>query len=622
MKRVKALWISLVFILFLAAPAMGETETIPDNPPVSWNLAEIYPDREAWLADYDAAMEMLQGYEAFQGRLNNAQTIFDYFQFAYFGELTRLQQKLRTYAHLGNSLDPGDPQYADLQVRLDAMTAEEGRLSAFAGPEINSLLPEERERIFSDPLFDGYSYFLRSYTDPERELPGEEAQWTEAVLTRGQGYAERIYKLLRYQEMPWPEITMPDGRRTKLTDSVYYGIIWNLRYTSGFRAEAAQLYQSRWKNFADTLAALLEEKAAQEYAGAQLKHYKTTREAKMDSSGVDPEIYDLMIETARAGVTDYQRDLKIQAREKNQKVLYDYNLPVPASRFIPRAMRYPEAVREVMEALSVLGDEYLGTFRDIILSGHVDVYPARNKPAEAFEYFAGKDSLPWVMLNYSSDSPAPETIAHEMGHAVYDALAAKYQPVQNGRPTIFTHEVASTVNEILYYSYKIAHAARDDEKLLYLEYLLNLFRNNFFTQVRYAEFEDDLYRTVEGGGGLSGGLLSEKWQELSEAYYGDTVESFPDARYGWAAVQHFFYDSYYVYQYATSVCCAASIAGRILDGREGAADSYLAFLKAGRSDDPRELLKIAGVDPMAPETFRTAMDFYRSLLDEYDVLVR
>jgi oligoendopeptidase F len=180
--------------------------------------------------------------------------------------------------------------------------------------------------------------------------------------------------------------------------------------------------------------------------------------------------------------------------------------------------------------------------------------------------------------------------------------------------------VASTTNELLYYHYKMSHAANDDERLYYLQNALELFTNTFFSQVMFAEFEDEVYRIIEAGDALDGEALSDRYLELLNAYRGDSIVSFPESKYHWAEIPHF-YQPYYVYMYATSITYAASIAQGILGGRENAVEDYLSFLKAGRSADPQTLLSIAGVDPLKEETYRAAMDYFKGLVDEYEQLV-
>ena len=615
MKRGLALFMTLVLLLSVMVTASAESAL-----PTTWDLTSVYGSVDEWQADYDTVMKMLDNYEQYRGKLNNAQDIYDYLQFAYFTELTRLQGKLNLYASLGSNLDSTDPVFAQLNAKLSAMNVKEAQLQAFADPEIFALPMEEREAIFSDPIFADYSYAVKRYTDPKSQPLGEEANAAMATISMALGYPYKTFERMEYVEMPHQTITMPDGTVRELTDAVYDDIIHSDEYSREFKAEANKLYGSRARNYINTMATLLEGNARQAYANALLSHFETTREAQLYAYDVKPEVYDMLIQCAHEGIEDYQRYYRAHARGLGLDELYTFDTATYVSDFNPGKIEYDDAVAEVIDALGVLGEDYIGKFKAILSSGHVDVYPTDTKTTGAFETQPSSDYLPWVLFNYNGYSDDVSTIAHEMGHAMYDALTTENQPKQYHSPTIFTQEVASTTNELLYYNYKMTHAASDDEKLYYLQNALDLFTETFFTQVMFAEFEDYFYQMVEAGKALDGEALSDKYFELLNEYNGDAVISFPEAKYRWADIPHFYY-VYYVYQYATSISYAASIAQGILNGRENAVEDYLSFLKAGRSADPQTLLSIAGVDPLKEETYRAAMDYFKSLVDEYERLV-
>ena len=615
MQKTLSILLAVVLLLSAAAPAMAE-----DKLPTQWDLSVIYASVDEWQADYDRVMEMLDRYEQYRGKLDNTQDIYDYLQFAYFTELTMLQRKLSAYAFLGSSMDVTDPVFAELNARLTAMSAKEGRVSAFATPEIYALPMEEREAIFSDPLFADYTYAMKDYTDPAKQPLGEEAAEAVATLSMALGYPEEAFQRMEYAEMPYLTITMPDGTEREITQQAYQDIAYSDEYDDELKEEATRLFYLRSAPYISTMAKLLEGNAKQAYAEALLNHYETTREAALDNYDVDPQVYDLLVEAAHEGAAEYRRFLRAHAKGLGLEEQHTYDLYDYVSDFDPGKTAYDDAVAEVTEALGILGEEYIETFRSIIESGQVDVYPADNKNNGAFEYAGCYDYLPWVLFNYNGMSRDISTIAHEMGHAVYEAFTTANQPIQYRSPTIFTHEVASTTNELLYYNYKITNAESDEEKLYYLENVLTMFNNTFFNQMLFAEFEDWFYQIVEDGGGLDPEALCEKYAALNDLYLGSEIVRVEESRYRWAEISHFYY-VYYVYQYASSVSYAASIAERIMSGGEGAVEDYLAFLKAGRSGDPQTLLAIAGIDPLEKSTYQNALSFYTGLLDEYERLV-
>ena len=617
-RRLDKLLCGLLALALILSCCLGAAAE--DKYPTQWDLTEIYASADEWQADYDKVMAMLPEYEAYRGTLNTAQGIHDYYQFAYAGELTRLQRKLSLYAYLGNSLNPTDPVFKGMQAKISLMGGMESQRNAFATPEIYALPLETRTEILQDPLLADMAYSLRDFADPDREPLSEETQTVLAILSPSLGRAMGVFDILNSVDVPDPMITMPDGEEKALTIALYNQIIYSDAYDRDFKDLCNQTYLTKPVPYVNTFAALLDACVSQNWAAAQINKYGTSREAALAASDVDPAVYDLLIDAAHKGTADYQRYLNAHKRGLGLDVQYPFDMGTYVSDYETTQVSFDDAVDQVRDALAVLGEDYIAVYDQLIESGHLDVYPTETKTAGAFSMPTGSEFLPFMLFNYAGIPSDVSTLAHEMGHSLYSYYSAQAQSLFNCNPTIFTHEVASTTNELLYYSYKMQNAASEEEMLFYLEDVLSAFSGTFFGQVLFAEFEDAMYKTVEAGGSLDAETLSGLWEELYLEYRGDTIKSFPDGRYQWATIPHFYYD-YYVYQYATSITYAASIAQRIISGEKGAVDDYKAFLKLGNSMPPADLLAVAGVDPLSEETYQKALDYFGSLVDTYERLV-
>jgi oligoendopeptidase F len=77
-----------------------------------------------------------------------------------------------------------------------------------------------------------------------------------------------------------------------------------------------------------------------------------------------------------------------------------------------------------------------------------------------------------------------------------------------------------------------------------------------------------------------------------------------------------------VYKYATGFSAATAIAKRLLTEGAPAVSDYLRFLTTGDSDEPIELLKIAGVDMSKPDPIQDAMKVFGELVAEFDELTK
>lgn len=85
---------------------------------------------------------------------------------------------------------------------------------------------------------------------------------------------------------------------------------------------------------------------------------------------------------------------------------------------------------------------------------------------------------------------------------------------------------------------------------------------------------------------------------------------------GWARIPHF-YNSFYVYKYATGCSSAISFSQDILNNGP---ENYINFLKKGGSDKPLNLLKSSGVDLTNDKSIQVSIDKFNKLLAELEKL--
>ena len=224
-------WVAALFAIILTVSSC--VVVAEEALPTQWDLTEIYENVDAWQADYDRAMEILPQYESYQGTLNTVQGIYDYLQFAYMGELTRLETRLYLYAYLGYTLNPADSTFSALLAKITALQSEEARYAAVLQSELYSLPLETRQEFFADPLLEPFTYAFRSIVDPEYEPLSEETNTVLAILSPAMGRAENVFNILDSIEVPDPMITMPDGTEVALTDELYNQIIYEASVAIG-----------------------------------------------------------------------------------------------------------------------------------------------------------------------------------------------------------------------------------------------------------------------------------------------------------------------------------------------------------------------------------------------------
>ena len=81
----------------------------------------------------------------------------------------------------------------------------------------------------------------------------------------------------------------------------------------------------------------------------------------------------------------------------------------------------------VVDALSVLGEDYQAILRQAREERWIDVYENEGKSAGAYSW-GTYGTHPYVLLNYKENLDSVLTIAHEMGHSVHTYLSNRHQP--------------------------------------------------------------------------------------------------------------------------------------------------------------------------------------------------
>ena len=110
-------------------------------------------------------------------------------------------------------------------------------------------------------------------------------------------------------------------------------------------------------------------------------------------------------------------------------------------------------------------------------------------------------------------------------------------------------------------------------------------------------------------------------EKFSEGY-GETMSDDPErTAITWATFLHL-YMPFYTFQYAIGISAAHAVSDKVRAGEPGAAENYLAFLKAGGSLYTMDLFKLAGVDMAAPEPVEKAFEELKANVDMLEKLIK
>jgi oligoendopeptidase F len=225
----------------------------------------------------------------------------------------------------------------------------------------------------------------------------------------------------------------------------------------------------------------------------------------------------------------------------------------------------------------------------------IDAPVRPHKRGGAFCAYAVPDVHPYVMLNYTAKRRDVLTLAHELGHGVHAALAARQGLLHQHTPLTLA-ETASVFGETIVLGRLLDAAEEPESRLALLAENLEGSIATIFRQVAMHHFEDLAHNARREQGELATERLGDLWAESQADMFGDAVEVTDGYRSWWSYIPHFINTPGYVYAYAYGQLLALSVYRRYLEEGEAFVPRYLELLAAGGSRSPEELGRVVGVD--------------------------
>lgn len=582
-----------------------------------WNIQAMYSSLSDWENDIESALKTAETYSEYRGRLTeNADILLKALRDK--DDIWQTLERAYVYARMKRDEDNRLPEYQAMTDRCFSAIAKISSALSFFTPELLGADEEHIRALISDnEELSVYTHYIDELLREKEHVLSEAEENIMAQLSEVTGAPGDIFTMLNNADISFGEIKDENGVSRKLTHSNYIRFMEN--HDRSVRKQAYENLYEAYRKQINTIASTYNYNTKTDVITARIRKYKSARQAALSADNVSPEVYDNLINVINSYLPVLHRYIELRRKMLGNEELRMYDIYVPLIDVPEKKISFEEAVEIARKALAPLGSEYIERMNEGIRSGWIDVYENEGKTSGAYS-FGSYDSMPYILMNYTDSLKDVFTLVHEMGHSMHSSYTRENQPFIYGSHSIFTAEVASTVNESLLMNYLLENETDPDMKKYLLNMYIEEFRTTVFRQTMFAEFEHITHTAIEEGTVLTAEWLSDTYDKLNRKYFGESLADDEYIRYEWARIPHF-YTAFYVYKYATGYSAATAISSKILSEGEPAAAAYREFLTTGESDYPVELLKTAGVDMSEPGPVIDAMKLFESLVDKFEKLV-
>ncbi|OUK15904.1 oligoendopeptidase F [Enterococcus faecium] len=600
---------------FMEVKQLPKREELPEN--LTWDLTKIFSSDQEFDEKYLELSEELKQSEKHKGTLDQGASQFlNAIEFVL--RVYRQTEVIYVYAHLKNDQDTGNTDYQALYARASSLFSKVSEAVSWFEPEILQLSDDQIWQYFKEePKLEVYRHYIQQIVDNRAHVLSAEQESLLAGAGEIFDASSDTFAVLNNADLVFPTIEGENGEIVQLSHGVYGQL---LESTDRRVREAAfkGLY-SVYEQFRNTFASTLGTHIKGHNFKAKVRNYSSAREASLSNNHIPESVYDTLVDVVNKHLPLLHRYMELRKRLLEVEKLHMYDLYTPVLGEAPITFTYEEAKEKALEALKPMGEEYMAIVEKAFSERWIDVVENKGKRSDA--YSSGSyDTNPYILLNWHDTLDQLFTLVHEMGHSVHSYFTRSNQPYVYGDYSIFLAEIASTTNENILTEYLLETEKDPRVRAYVLNHYLDGFKGTVFRQTQFAEFEHFMHTEDEKGVPLTSEYLSDSYGKLNAKYYGPAVEEDPEIKFEWSRIPHFYYN-YYVFQYSTGFSAASALAKKILNQEPEALENYLAYLKAGNSDYPVEVMKKAGVDMTQAAYIEDAMSMFEQRLNELEELI-
>ena len=588
---------------------MSVTETGADG--VRWRLEALHDDPDALRASLDTAAEEASAFaEQYQGRIGDLDA--DALAAA-LDRLAALHDRLGrayAYAHLHWSTDTNDGERGAL---LQSVRERYNRIQQrllFVEVEWAQVSDERAEALLDHEALADYRHYLETehlqkehvLSEPEEKILSEKSITANQAWTR---YFDETLGASRYeldgetltQEEVLSKLYEPDREERRAAA---------LAFTDGL--------EERRRTLTFVFNTLLADKASTD----RLRGYDHWLESRNLSNEVDDETVQALIDAVTGRYDLVARFYDLKRRLLGLDELYDYDRYAPLDE-ADTTYRWDQARAMVLEAYGDFHPQMASVARQFFEEDWIDAAMAPGKRSGAFSHGTVPSAHPYVLLNYNGKARDVQTLAHELGHGVHQALAREQNIFHHGTP-LTTAEMASVFGEMLVFRRLMRREDDPQNRLAMLVAKIDDTLATVFRQVAMNRFEDRIHTARREDGELQPEAFDEHWMATQRAMFEGSVTLGDHYRLWWSYIPHFLHTPGYVYAYAFGELLVLALYARYQEAGDAFADQYLDLLRAGGSEWPHELMGEVGVDLTDPDFWHRGLSQIEALIDDAEAL--
>ncbi|WP_368877176.1 oligoendopeptidase F [Staphylococcus haemolyticus] len=579
-----------------------------------WNLNDLFNSDEQFYDTLDNVLNQSKSFnQQYKGKISDAKMIKKVL--SEFENILIQLDRLGNYAELRLSVDTANTDAQTLSAKLSTNYGKISSQLFFVESEI-LMLPEEviKQAIEESDV----PHYLEKLIESK---PYQLSPEVEQVMASLSPTFQSAYEL--YGTTKMLDIAFESFEHNNVTYPMDYATFENEYEDNAnpeFRQKSFKSFSDALKKYQHTTAATYNQHVQQEKIEADLRGYDSVIDYLLHDQEVTREMYDRQIDVIMSDLAPVmQKYAKLLQRIHGLDKMRFEDLKVSVDPSYEPEISIEDSKQYIHGALNVLGEDYIQMVEQAYSDRWIDF--AQNKGKDTGAYCASPYyTHSYVFISWTGKMTETFVLAHELGHAGHFTLAQQHQNLLDSEASMYFVEAPSTMNEMLMANYLFSNSEDPKFKRWVIGSILSrTYYHNMVTHLLEAAYQREVYRKVDNGESLTGPVLNNIMRDVYEQFFGDAVELTDGTELTWMRQPHY-YMGLYSYTYSAGLTIGTVVSQKIKQEGQPAVDAWLETLKAGGSQSPIELAKIAGVDITTDAPLKATIKYISDLVNEAEQL--
>lgn len=579
-----------------------------------WNLNDLFDSDEQFYDTLDNILNQSKSFnQQYKGKISDAKMIKKVL--SEFENILIQLDRLGNYAELRLSVDTANTDAQTLSAKLSTNYGKISSQLSFVESEILMLSEEVIKQAIEES--DVPHYLEKLIKSKPYQLSPE----VEQVMASLSPTFQSAYEL--YGTTKMLDIAFESFEHNNVTYPMDYATFENEYEDNAdpeFRQKSFKSFSDALKKYQHTTAATYNQHVQQEKIEADLRGYDSVIDYLLHDQEITREMYDRQIDVIMSDLAPVmQKYAKLIQRIHGLDKMRFEDLKVSVDPSYEPEISIEDSKQYIHGALNVLGEDYIQMVEQAYSDRWIDF--AQNKGKDTGAYCASPYyTHSYVFISWTGKMTETFVLAHELGHAGHFTLAQQHQNLLDSEASMYFVEAPSTMNEMLMANYLFSNSEDPKFKRWVIGSILSrTYYHNMVTHLLEAAYQREVYRKVDNGESLTAPVLNNIMRDVYEQFFGDAVELTDGTELTWMRQPHY-YMGLYSYTYSAGLTIGTVVSQKIKQEGQPAVDAWLETLKAGGSQSPMELAKVAGVDITTDAPLKATIKYISDLVNEAEQL--